>query len=71
MGWVTTFRLLLRPHSLGILIEWKRYYVITLEWCNLVAFYGPHSLGILIEWKQKSEDYKTLEAQMVPTRWGY
>ena len=36
------------PHSLGTLIEWKRYQQLTTDICN----FRPHSLGTLIEWKQ-------------------
>ncbi len=49
--WLTYFlcslKSLKRPHSLGILIEWKPKSISTI--CNSAS--SPHSLGILIEWK--------------------
>jgi len=38
------------PHSLGKLIEWKRFGLF----CFLSYFSRPHSLGKLIEWKRQS-----------------
>jgi hypothetical protein len=38
------------PHSLGKLIEWKRYACSTLP-CT-AEYTPPHSLGKLIEWKR-------------------
>ena len=39
------------PHSLGTLIEWKRY---TTNKSSELRILSPHSLGTLIEWKQNS-----------------
>ncbi len=41
--------LLVGPHSLGTLIEWKLDFLTTFFTRNPVG--SPHSLGTLIEWK--------------------
>ena len=56
------------PHSLGKLIEWK-HRLICLPRIGLL--WGPHSLGKLIEWKR--DIFRSLSRQIktrVPTRWG-
>jgi len=54
------------PHSLGKLIEWKRYR----DPLNRNLPGGPHSLGKLIEWKRTLDQYPHGMVLRVPTRWG-
>jgi len=60
------YGLLLRPHSLGKLIEWKLFSIRGTS----VTYGGPHSLGKLIEWKLRNEKSRKQLQQEVPTRWG-
>ncbi|WP_417033706.1 hypothetical protein [Dolichospermum circinale] len=56
-----------RPHSLGTLIEWKHWGLLT---AIVEGPHCPHSLGTLIEWKQPFTVI-CAEKYFVPTRWGH